>query len=250
MNIKRNNEKREYLHTHNKLNYIGSFCSNTDFLSKNAFFFFSNFKMLINYFLLEANVFFFYLLTYLILNVKYLLALNIKYLIRYLKLVVQFILYIVFIILIKIIFFINLFFNKLNIEHFKILLIKDDLLRLSTNVLNIYKYPVILLELFFKFLKIKNLKNNSNNSYYYGYKKLFIEKKIKLNNIIFLFYKILLQTLGKSTKHYKKNLEKYISCLRNEITKNLLELYSQIILNSEILKTLNLQYIKCYFFNN
>lgn len=251
--MKRNNEKRECLHAHNKLNYTISFCSNIDFLSKNTFFFFSNYKMLMNYFLLKNNIFFFYLVTYLILSIKYLTNLNIKYLKKYLKLIVRFIFYTIFIILIKIFFFINLFLNKLNVEYFKISLIKNDTLKFSINILSTYKHPVILLELFFRFLKdknfdtLKNLEKISKNSYFFynGYKKFFIEKKIELNNEIYLFYKILLQILGKNINELnsKKNLEKFINCFRNKMTKNLFEFYNQIILNYEIEKTLNFNYI-------
>jgi hypothetical protein len=244
MKLNKFKEQRECLHVYNKLNYTGCFCNNSDFFSKKTFFFFSNFGALIDYFLLETNSFFFYLLKYLGLNIKHL----VKYLHKYIRFIVLFMFQKIFTILIKIIFFIDSFFVKLYSKHFNLMAIKNDLLHITYNILSIYKYPIILFQLLSKYVNhindSKNLLKITKNLHYNSYKIIILKKTIKLQYKISYFYNNLLWFLGKATSkiYLRKYLDRSLNRFRNNIVENLFNICNQTILKCELINTINLQF--------
>lgn len=233
--MNKHKEKREYLHAHKKLAYIGSFSTNMDFFSKNAFFFFSNFTALINYFYLEKNLLGFTLL-------KYLLK-NIFYFIKSLKdeNKIKIIFYKFFQIIIKGIFFTNLYLQRLKLKLFNILILKYILKNFSTKLLKVYRYPIFILELFFTVLRTKE--SDKLKSIYESSKVMFTEKRIDPSTIRNQYYKLLLSILGKTKKRLpsEDRLEICTNRLRNQVVTNLFTFSTQEILSKELIYTINLQ---------
>ena len=215
VNLKK--EARKYLYTHNNVAYLGAFCTNVDFLSKNGLNLIYNYNICIFNYIIEYH-------TKLLKKFRYYFLVIIKKL----KILIIIIKYF-FSILVKFLFFFLYNFNFYNLQNLYILNLKTYFLKISQNVINKFKYPVILQDMITVLLKKNKLK------IYKNYKVIYLIKNNKLN-INYTFYQILLNFLGNRKK--KLSLKKKFY---NKIIEIFYYFCNQNLIISELKKTISVQ---------